>query len=140
MRLLKIRSYSELCKLKTFKARYDYVRLKGVVGESTFGFDRYLNQMFYKSRGWLSLRDEIIIRDEGCDLGVLGYEINDLIVIHHLNPITPKDLEDGKEILFDPENLICTSHRTHMAIHYSDESLLPKPLNVRYPGDTTLWR
>lgn len=140
MRLLKIRSYSELCKLKTFKARYDYVRLKGVVGESTFGFDRYLNQMFYKSRGWLSLRDEIIIRDEGCDLGVLGYEINDLIVIHHLNPITPEDLEDGKEILFDPENLICTSHRTHMAIHYSDESLLPKPLNVRYPGDTTLWR
>lgn len=137
---MKIRSYSELCKLKTFKARYDYVRLKGVVGESTFGFDRYLNQMFYKSRGWLSLRDEIIIRDEGCDLGVLGYEINDLIVIHHLNPITPEDLEDGKEILFDPENLICTSHRTHMAIHYSDESLLPKPLNVRYPGDTTLWR
>lgn len=137
---MKIRSYSELCKLKTFKARYDYVRLKGVVGESTFGFDRYLNQMFYKSRGWLSLRDEIIIRDEGCDLGVLGYEINDLIVIHHLNPITPEDLEDGKEILFDPENLICTSHRTHMAIHYSDETLLPKPLNVRYPGDTTLWR
>lgn len=134
------RTYSELCKRKTFKARYDYVRLKGVVGESTFGFDRYLNQMFYKSRGWLSLRDEIIIRDEGCDLGVLGYEINDLIVIHHLNPITPEDLEDGKEILFDPENLICTSHRTHMAIHYSDESLLPKPLNVRYPGDTTLWR
>lgn len=137
---MKIRSYSELCKLKTFKARYDYVRLKGVVGESTFGFDRYLNQMFYKSRAWLSLRDEIIIRDEGCDLGVLGYEINDLIVIHHLNPITPEDLEDGKEILFDPENLICTSHRTHMAIHYSDETLLPKPLNVRYPGDTTLWR
>lgn len=135
----KIRSYRELKNLKTFKSRYDYLRLRGQVGVETFGFDRYLNQMLYRSKRWLSTRDRVIIRDDGCDLGVVGHEIFDKVIVHHLNPITIEDIEDNNEIIFDLNNLICTSHRTHMAIHYGDESLLPKPLVERRPGDTTLW-
>jgi hypothetical protein len=133
------RSYSELVTLKTFKERYNYLRLRGNVGVSTFGFDRYLNQTFYRSSKWRNLRHEIIIRDEGCDLGVLGHEIHDMIVIHHMNPLSQKDIEDGSSKVFNPDGLICTSHITHMAIHYGDESLLPEPLVERRPGDTTLW-
>jgi hypothetical protein len=135
----KIRTYSELSKLKTFRARFDYLQLRGRVGEQTFGFDRYLNQVLYRSKRWLSTRDEVIVRDDGCDLGVLGFEIFDKVIVHHLNPLTIEDIEDYNETIFDLNNLICTSHRTHMAIHYGDESLLPKPLVERRPGDTTLW-
>ena len=133
------RTYSEVSKLKTFSERYEYLQLSNVVGEMTFGFDRYLNQMLYHSSRWKSTRDLIIIRDNGCDLGLPGYEVLDMVVVHHMNPITSKNIEAGDDIVFDPEVLICTSHRTHLAIHYGDKSLLPKPLVVRKPGDTTLW-
>lgn len=134
------RSYRELSRLTTFEERYDYLRLTGFVGESTFGFDRYLNQTLYRSRRWRMLRDAIIVRDEGCDLGLEGFEIFDQIVIHHLNPLSSEDIELGSDLVFNPNGLVCTSHRTHMAIHYGNNSLLPKPLVQRRPGDTTLWR
>lgn len=133
------RTYSEVIKLKSFIERYEYLRLSNVVGEMTFGFDRYLNQMLYHSNRWKSIRDLIIVRDGGCDLGLSGYEVHDMVVVHHMNPITSKNIESGDDIVFDPEVLICTSHKTHLAIHYGDKSLLPKPLVVRKPGDTTLW-
>lgn len=133
------RSYRELIKRKTFKARFDYLRLHGNVGESTFGRSRHLNQFLYHSAIWRSLRDEIIIRDEGCDLGMPGYEIYEKLVVHHINPVTLTMIHDGDDRLYDPDNLITVSHNTHMAIHYGDESLLPKPLVVRRPGDTKLW-
>jgi hypothetical protein len=135
----KIRSYAELERFETFEERYDYLRLVGEVGQSTFGFDRYLNQLLYKSRRWQSVRNQVIIRDEGCDLGVIGYEIHDKIIVHHMNPITPEDIEDEKPFIFDSRFLVCTSHQTHMAIHYGDRSLLPKLPVIRRPGDTTLW-
>lgn len=133
------RSYSELRRLKTFEDRYEYLKLKGSVGRETFGFDRYLNQMLYKSRRWLRIRDDVIVRDEACDLGIYGYDIHHNIIIHHMNPISRDDIENEDDSVFDPEFLICTSHNTHMAIHYGDGSLLPKPLVIRYPGDTTPW-
>lgn len=133
------RSYSELIKLKTFRSRYEYLRLKDFVGRSTFGFDRHLNQAFYHSTEWLNVRDFVIVRDDGLDLGIPGYEITDKLVVHHMNPITPDELIHGDQVILDPETLICTSYRTHLAIHYGDESLLPKPLVVRRAGDTTLW-
>lgn len=133
------RSYRKLTTLETFEERYEYLRLVGVVGASTFGFDRYLNQSLYRSIQWKSVRDQVILRDEGCDLGVPGFEIPGMLVVHHMNPITPEDIQMGRDLVFDPNVLICTSHRTHMAIHYGDNSLLPKPLVVRQPGDTTLW-
>jgi hypothetical protein len=138
--ILKIRTYSELRRIPTFLERYNYLRLKGGVGESTFGFDRYLNQMLYRSRRWLRIRDEVIIRDEACDLGVYGYSITGQIIIHHINPITPEDIEYATDNVFNKEFLICTTSHTHLAIHYGDESLLPKPPIVRRPGDTTPWR
>jgi uncharacterized CHY-type Zn-finger protein len=107
---------------------------------STFGFDRYLNQILYKSTRWLKARDKVIIRDEGCDLGIICYEIHDRIVVHHMNPITPSDIEEEKSFIFDPNFLISVSRTTHLAIHYGDESLLPKMPIARHPGDTTLWR
>lgn len=133
------RTYSELTKLKTLAERYDYLKLKGSVGKSTFGFDRYLNQVFYRSKVWRNARNEVIVRDGACDLGVPGYEITDKIVIHHMNPISPEDIISGNELIFDPNVLICVSYRTHLAIHFGDSTLLPKPLVVRYPGDTKLW-
>jgi hypothetical protein len=135
-----IRTYRELRKIKTFKGRYDYLRLRGVVGESTFGRDRYLNQVLYHSAAWQSVRDQVIIRDDGCDLGIPGYDVVNQIVVHHMNPITMEMIEHQDPMMFDPTYLICTSHNTHMAIHYGDESLLPKPLVVRRPGDTVPWR
>jgi len=135
-----IKSYRELRRIKTFEERYEYLRLVGSVGKETFGFDRYLNQMLYRSRRWSNIRNEVIIRDEACDLGVPGYDIISRIVIHHMNPITLEDIEEARDEVFDPEYLICTTHRTHMAIHYGDESLLYKLPPERRPGDTIPWR
>ncbi|QEQ93781.1 HNH endonuclease [Streptomyces phage CherryBlossom] len=109
------------------------------MGQATFGFDRWVNQGFYTSREWRQARDRIIVRDEGCDLGIEGYEIHDRVYIHHINPITLQQLESGDPCLVDPDNLITVTHRTHNAIHYGDERLLPRPLVARQPGDTKLW-
>lgn len=135
-----IKTYSELKKLKTFKERYEYLKLNGRVGEVTFGFDRYLNQMLYKSAKWRKARDKVIIRDNGCDLGIEGYDIYDKIIVHHMNPITVEDIEEERDWIFDPEYLISTSDRTHNAIHFGDEKLLPQSLVERRPGDTCPWR
>lgn len=135
-----IRTYSELITLPTFEERFEYLRLDGLVGAETFGFDRYLNQIFYRSQRWKQVRDFVIIRDNGCDLGVEGYEIPGRIIIHHMNPITIEDLEKDSEFLLDPEYLISTVHNTHNAIHYGDESLLPQAPIVRARNDTCPWR
>lgn len=134
-----IRTYSELRRLRTFEARYRYLELRGRVGESTFGFDRYLNQQFYTSTQWRQIRHHVIARDEGCDLGIPDHEIFDKVIIHHMNPMVLDELMHGDEAVLDPEFLITTSHRTHNAIHFSDERLLAKPLVPRRPGDTKLW-
>lgn len=124
---------------KTFEERYRYLKLEGIVGKETFGFDRYINQRFYKSRQWLHTRNAVITRDLGRDLGMEGYEIVSRLLVHHMNPITPEDIVDGLEKILQPEYLVCVSHRTHNAIHYGDESLLEKPIVERHPGDTKLW-
>lgn len=135
-----IRCYSDLKQIDSFIERYKYLKLHGRVGEETFGFDRYVNQSLYKSQKWKRTRREIIIRDNGCDLGVEGFELDDYIMVHHMNPITLEDIEEERDIIFDPEYLICCSSRTHKAIHFGDESLLPKEPIIRRPGDTCLWR
>lgn len=136
-----IRTYSELKKLKTFKERYEYLRLDGRVGEETFGFDRYLNQMFYKSEEWKQVRNYVITRDNGCDLGILDREIYDeLILVHHMNPITKDDILNRSEWLLNPEFLITTIKRTHDAIHYGDENLLYDDPVERSPNDTCPWK
>lgn len=137
---MSIRTYSELIKLPTFKERYNYLRLGGYVGEDTFGFDRYLNQLFYKSQKWKAVRDFVIVRDNACDLGVEGYEIHGRILIHHMNPITKRDIEVESEFLLDPEFLITTVHLTHNAIHYGDEKLLFTAPIERTKNDTCPWR
>ena len=137
---MSIKTYSELITIPTFEERYRYLRLSGNVGEATFGFDRYLNQIFYRSQRWKDIRDYVIIRDNGCDLGVEGYEIHGRILIHHMNPITVKDLERESEFLLDPEYLITTVHNTHNAIHYGDESLLITAPVERTQHDTCPWR
>lgn len=134
-----IRSYSELRRLSTFEERFKYLSLRGQVGRSTFGFDRYINQKFYTSSQWRHIRQQIIVRDQGCDLGIDGYEIHNRLVIHHMNPLTADEISDGDLSILDPEFLITTTHQTHNAIHYGDEKLLAKPLVVRRPGDTKLW-
>ena len=134
------RTYKELRRLPTFKERYYYLRLTGIVGESTFGFDRYINQLFYKSKRWRRTRDGIIIRDNGCDLGIEGYEIHDRIIVHHMNPVTEKDIELDRDYIYDPDFLISNSPNTHTAIHFSDESLLPKLPIIRRKNDTCPWR
>jgi hypothetical protein len=133
------RSYSDLIRYSTFEGRYRYLAVQGRVGESTFGFDRYINQQFYTSRQWRQLRHHVISRDLACDLGIEGYEIHNKIIIHHMNPMTVEHVVDGDESILDPEFLITTTHRTHNAIHYGDERLLPRPLVERRPGDTKLW-
>lgn len=136
----KIRTYSELITLPTFKDRFDYLQLNGLVGKETFGFDRYLNQQFYKSQEWKRIRDIVILRDNGCDLGVEGYEIRGRILIHHMNPITDYDIQNNSKILLDTEYLICVTHSTHNAIHYGDESLIcTGPIN-RHKNDTCPWK
>lgn len=138
--MIMIRTYSELIKLKTFEERFEYLRLDGRVGRETFGHHRYLNQMLYASGRWRSARDEVIIRDGACDLGIEGREIESRILVHHMNPITIEDIKLGRDHVFDPEFLITTEmFNTHNAIHFSDESLLI-PLHVdRRKGDTKLW-
>ena len=135
-----IRTYSELRKLKTFKERFEYLKLDGEIGLETFGFDRYFNQRFYKSKEWLQSRDDVIIRDDGCDLGIKDYEIHGRIIVHHLNPITLEDLEKQTELLLNPEYLITTTHATHNAIHYGDITLLDNTIIERRANDTCLWR
>lgn len=134
-----IRTYIELRRLETFEERYDYLQLKGVLGDETFGFDRWLNQLFYKSPRWKSVRNHVIIRDDGCDLGVPEYEIHSGLLVHHMNPLTIRDLEHDNEEIIDPNFLITTSLQTHNAIHYGDKSQLPRGPIVRKSGDTTLW-
>ena len=135
-----IRAYSELIKIPTFQERFNYLKLNGNVGRSTFGFERYLNQQFYHSEKWKRIRNYIIIRDNGCDLADPLNEIQGKIYIHHMNPILPKDIIDMTEYLTNPEFLICTSHDTHNAIHYGDDNLLPKGLVERFANDTCPWK
>ena len=135
-----MKSYRELRRLNTFEERFEYLRLKGIVGKDTFGWDRYYNQRFYQSSEWKRIRDEIIIRDNGCDLGVEGYEIHGKILIHHMNPISVEDIADVSDFLMNPDYLICVSHQTHNAIHYGDISLLPRGPVERRAGDTCPWR
>jgi hypothetical protein len=134
-----IRSYSELRRLDTFEERFKYLMLRGSVGSSTFGFDRWINQKFYTSNQWRKLRHHIIARDQGCDLGVKDHEIYDRIVIHHMNPMTFEDIAHGEGNILDPEFLITVAFKTHNAIHYGDERMLPKPHVARRSGDTKLW-
>lgn len=135
-----IRTYTELSQLQTFEERYEYLRLGGKVGAETFGFDRYLNQMLYRDPEWLEARDKVIIRDEGCDLGIEDRKIVGRILVHHMNPITKEQILSRDPILFDPEYLISTMKSTHDAIHYSDENLLMKDPVERTPNDTCPWR
>ena len=135
-----IRTYSELIQLPTFEERYRYLRLQGAVGKSTFGFDRYLNQKFYRSSEWKRIRDEVIIRDNGCDLGIEDRLIYGRILIHHMNPITEKDIIRMSDALMNPDYLICVTHQTHNAIHYGNEDLLFTGFVERRPNDTCPWK
>jgi hypothetical protein len=137
--MTKIRTYSELCCHETFEERYRYLRIPGTIGHSTFGFDRALNQRFYHSNEWKRIRSLVISRDNGCDLGVPGYEIYANLLIHHMNPLSIDDIRHGGELMLDAEFLITTSLQTHNAIHYGDETLLPRGPVKRKRGDTTLW-
>ena len=135
-----IKSYSELIQLETYEERFEYLKLNGVVGKETFGFDRILNQILYKNPRWRRKRNDIIIRDNGCDLGIEGREIRGPITVHHINPITVEDILNGNPIVYDDENLICVTQNTHNAIHYSDDSILIKDPIVRKPNDTCPWK
>lgn len=137
---MSIKTYSELMTLPTYKERYQYLKLGSRVGEETFGFDRYLNQIFYKSEEWRRVRDEVIVRDNGCDLGVEGREIHGRVLVHHMNPITIEDIKNRSEFLLNPEYLITTVKNTHDAIHYGDESLLIDEPVIRTRNDTCPWR
>ena len=134
-----IRSYTELIQNREFIDRFNYLALHGSVGRTTFGFDRYLNQSFYTSTQWRNLRYHVISRDQGCDLGLRGYEIHDRVYIHHMNPMTVADIVEGNDRILDPEFLITVTHATHNAIHYGDSKLLPSPFVERRRGDTKLW-
>lgn len=138
--MMSIRTYSELSRLQTFEERYEYLRLGGKVGAETFGFDRYLNQMLYKDPEWLEARDKVIIRDNGCDLGVDDRKIAGRILVHHMNPVNKEQIISRDPSLFNPEYLICTMKSTHDAIHYSDENLLLKNPVERSPNDTCPWK
>ena len=133
------KTYSNLNRIETFEDKFEYLKLGGSVGHSTFGFDRYINQTFYQSFQWKSVRDHVIIRDKGCDLGVEGYEIHSKLLVHHMVPLTMEDITSGNAWITDPEYLITTTHNTHNAIHYGDKRLLITPLQPRMPGDTKLW-
>ena len=137
--MMSIKTYRELIRLDNFEDRYKYLRLYGVVGQDVFGFDRYINQAFYTSKKWRSIRSEVIIRDNGCDLAIPDREIGGTIFIHHINPISLEMFECDDPLLFDLDNLVCVSRETHQAIHYGDESLLIKDYSPRRPGDTKLW-
>ena len=139
-KIMSIRTYSELITIPTFTERYEYLRLSGRVGEETFGFDRYLNQIFYRTKEWKSIRDHVIIRDNGCDLGVDGHEIYGPILIHHMNPISKEDILQRSDFLLNPEYLISTVKGTHDAIHYGDGSMLITVPIERQKNDTCSWR
>lgn len=134
-----IKSYGELAEIDTFEDRFRYLSLLGRVGEDTFGFDRWINQRFYRSREWKQIRHHVIARDEGCDLGIEGYEIHGQLLIHHMNPLVASNIRHGDPDILDPQFLITTTQRTHNAIHFGDERQLPRPLAVRQHGDTKLW-
>lgn len=136
---MKFRTYTELEKLSTFDERFEYLKLNGSVGQSTFGFDRYINQQFYRSSEWKQIRNYVIVRDNGCDLGIIGHEIHQDLLVHHINPLGVDDIIHREDTILDPEYLITTTHRTHNAIHYGDRSLLPKIVPERKPEDTRLW-
>lgn len=136
---MKSRTYSELRQLETFEERFRYLELRGVLGFATFGFDRWMNQRFYKSREWQLVRDAVIVRDNGCDLGIPGYEIYSGLIVHHMNPLSVSDLIGNEAWVIDPEFLITTSLQTHNAIHYGDEKQIPRGPVERKVGDTTLW-
>ena len=140
VKLMKIKNYSELSLLPTFEERFEYLKLGGVVGADTFGFDRIFNQKFYQSYEWKTVRNEIIVRDLGCDLGIEDRQIFGRILIHHMNPISLKDISDATKFLLNPEYLICVSHDTHNAIHYGDIGLVKKDLVERKPNDTCPWK
>lgn len=135
-----MRTYQELIQIDSFLGRYAYLRLGGRVGEATFGFDRWLNQKFYHSDEWKSVRQAVILRDKACDLAWPEYELHDRVYIHHMNPITKDDIIRRSELVLNPDYLICVSFDTHQAIHYGDESLLPQPLVIRCANDTCPWR
>jgi len=136
-----IKTYSELIKLPTFEERYEYLKIGGKVGEETFGFDRYLNQNFYKSKEWISVRNKVIARDNGCDLATPGREIREsTILVHHMNPITKEDILNRSDLLLNPEYLICTVKNTHDAIHYGSDEILYKDPIVRSKNDTCPWK
>ena len=137
---MRIKTYSELITFLTFEERFEYLQLKGTVGQETFGFDRYLNQILYSSKEWKSLRNKIIVRDNVCDLALEGFDIHGIILIHHINPITIEDIKKRREIVFDPENLICVTHNTHNAIHYGDKSLHSTGPSERRANDTCPWK
>lgn len=140
MMKMNIKTYSELIRLPTFQERYKYLKLDGIVGKETFGFDRYLNQIFYRSQLWKQVRDQVIIRDNGCDLAVQGHDIYDRILIHHMNPITADDIENKSALLLNPEYLITVTHQTHNAIHYGDEGMLLTLPKERSKNDTCPWK
>lgn len=135
-----MRTYKELIEFKTFKERFDYLKLNGMVGNDTFGFDRWLNQRFYKSAEWKHIRNFVILRDNGCDLGLAGNDISGKILIHHMNPISIDDIENRSDFLLNPDYLICVSHNTHNAIHYGDSDLLLKVPLQRTKNDTCPWK
>lgn len=137
---MSIRTYSELITIPTFEERFEYLQLKGSVGKDTFGYDRYLNQVLYRSPEWKRLRNQIIIRDCGCDLACEGYDIHSKVLIHHLNPITVEDVLARSRKVFDPDNLVCVSHNTHNAIHYGGVDLLVTGPIIRTKNDTCPWR
>lgn len=134
------KTYLELSQLRTFDERFEYLNLNGVVGDTTFGSKRFLNQMLYQSADWKRIRDKVIVRDNGCDLGIVGREIEgQYILVHHINPITIDDVLNRSSNVFDLNNLICCTKRTHDAIHYGDKKILIKEPTIRCPGDTCLW-
>ena len=135
-----IRTYRECMQLPTFQERYRYLQIGGQVGKETFGFDRYLNQMLYRTPEWKRFRRDMIVRDNGCDLGCEGYEIYGNVLVHHVNPITVEDVMNRNPCIFDPNNVICTSLNTHNAIHYGDETLLITEPVIRKPNDTCPWK
>ncbi len=134
-----IRTYAEMAQFDSLEDRFEYLALRSSVGMSTFGFDRWLNQQFYTSQAWRQVRNRVIVRDGGCDLGVPGYDIHSRAIIHHMNPIDVSQLVQGDQSVLDPEYLVCTTHNTHNAIHYGDRNLLPKQYVERRVGDTKLW-
>lgn len=138
--MYELRTYSELCKLRTLEERFEYLRLNGQVGEELFGYARYLNQEFYHGAAWRNAKEQVVIRDQGYDLGVPGWKIKGQIYVHHLNPITLEMLKTDDPLMLDPENLISCSYNTHQAITWGNKELLPKPIIVRRPNDTCPWK